>query len=808
MASLREPAGQVPAIWVWWGHTQSNRSKMSNEDALRRKIATLEEEIRHLSSSQLRLHSVLEHLSNVVWETDQEGRFTYLSSGIKETLGYAPEELLGEPPLGLVEEKERERVRELLWRLGAQRKPFRDIRFWGYKQDQKTRVYQSINAAPIMGEEGEFLGYVGITRDETQQLLAEFAIKEIEQRNQLLLQALPDMLFVLDAQGVFHDFIVDENCQLLLPKEKVIGSRIHDLGIEPHYIETILSCIRGVLENGEENTVDFPLQDQEGEHIHELRFVRLSSERVMALQREVTQERTLQRALRVARDDAEKASRTKSRFLRNISHELRNPMAGIMGMTQLALSTDLTQEQQYYLTMVLSSAESFLASLNNIIDFAGMETGSLSLHRSPFHFRETLAELLTPLALAAHKKSLALHLLVEPSLPTVVVTDQERLCQVLTNLVGNAVQFSTEGEILVRVQGEQLHTNTLLLHFSIEDSGVGIPLEKIQEIFSPYSQVDNSSTWEKPGTGLGLPIARSLVRLLGGDLQVESHEGVGSTLSFSIPCCLGAPSRQDHSTQFQRTRVLIVDQRANSLLALEKLFTHLRLSHTSTNKSQEALDLLLNAERQGTPYTAVLLNTTLSTPSAFSLAQKIRETPPLEETKLLFMSSQGSPQEHQEAARFGPILSEPLRPSKLLNSLTKRTPPQGAAPQGQFAFSRPLTIYVAEDNPVNQKLCKILLEKMGHQVVVAANGVDLLDALNRGWPDAIFMDIQMPILDGFQTTVEVRRREALLGLHTPIIGLTANAMAGDRERCFAHGIDYYLAKPFRLESIKHLLEEV
>jgi CheY-like chemotaxis protein len=491
-------------------------------------------------------------------------------------------------------------------------------------------------------------------------------------------------------------------------------------------------------------------------------------------------------------------------------------------MTDLALDTELSSEQREYLETVELSADALLTVINDILDFSKIEAGKIDLEAVDFDLRDNLEGTLRTLGLRAHEKGLELMCELSPDAPEIVRGDSTRLRQVVVNLLGNAIKFTEQGEVVVKVQVEPASGRALVLHFTVSDTGIGIAQDKQKAIFDPFSQADSSTTRKYGGTGLGLTISSRLVTMMGGKMWMESEIGRGAQFHFTVRLETSEkPADRAHTASpaiLAGVKVLVVDDNTTNRRILGGILNGWRMKTTLTASAEEALTQLAAERDAAEPYRLILTDMHMPKMDGFELVERLRQQPELTAATIVMLTSAGYRGDAARCRELGvsAFLLKPIRQSELRDAIARslgaRQPKDARHPSVHPALQDArnpaisLQVLLAEDNRVNQRLASRLLEKRGHRVVVVGNGREALAALQEKQYDLVLMDVQMPEMDGLEATAAIREQEKRTGAHQQVIAMTAHAMKGDRERCLAAGMDDYLTKPIRPQELDEVLE--
>ncbi|WP_010587131.1 hybrid sensor histidine kinase/response regulator [Schlesneria paludicola] len=655
---------------------------------------------------------------------------------------------------------------------------------------------------------------------EEQLTVSDLALKAVSQGviitgpNHLILSANPAFSFIT---GYQKEEVLGRNCSFLQG---------------PLTDQSTIQAIRDALNNGTDFTGEIFNYRKDGTAFwNELTVSPVYDEReylthFIGVTRDISDRKRSEQMVAKAKEAAESASRSKSEFLANMSHEIRTPMNGVIGMTELVLDTDLTTEQREYVQAVKTSADALLTVINDILDFSKIEAGKLDLDPIQLDLREMISNTLRPLAMRAHEKGLELTCDIADEVPDLHMADPVRLRQILINLIGNAVKFTAQGEVGLTVTVESHLNDAAVLHFDVSDTGIGIPPEKLAKVFEPFSQADGSTTRRFGGTGLGLTISAQLVEMMGGRVWIESHVGRGSHFHFtaSLGRAPAVPSKNlpCKSGNLNGLSALVVDDNATNRRILQEMLKKWGMQPTLVDSGSQALSAISHAADTNSMFQLILVDSEMPGMNGFALSEQIKQARACSKAIVMMLTSDNQRGDAARCRDLGikshlvkPIMAADLLRSILIAMELAEPPSVDVFPISTTQESdpettriRPLQILLADDNLINQKVAVRMLERQGHTVVVANDGTEVLQILAMQSFDVILMDVQMPVMGGFEATARIRAIEEETGAHLPIIAMTAHAMKGDRERCLGAGMNDYLSKPIKASELAAVLQSV
>ena len=642
---------------------------------------------------------------------------------------------------------------------------------------------------------------------------AERRLRDSESQLRALVASALDAIITIDGRGRIHLFNPAAEQLFGYTVDEMLGQNVSRLMPAPHR-DAHQDYLRRYWQSGGRplggRRLDVPGLRKDGSRIElsvGVSEVWHKGRRMFsAIVHDVTLRKQVEAELEAARNAAVAATRLKSQFLATMSHELRTPMNGVIGMTGLLLDTTLDPEQRRFAETVRDSADALLTIINDILDYSSLESGNLRLESIDFDLRAAVEQVIDLLAPTAQRKGLELTCAVAPELPAWVRGDPSRLRQLLTHLVGNAVKFTERGDVAVRIQHLGQEGEALVLGVEVEDTGIGMAPDVVARLFLAFEQADSSAARRHGGAGLGLAICRRVIDMLGGTITVDSTVGRGTRFRFTVQLHPSRviPGQRLEVERLRGVRILCVDDNAINRTLLQAQLTAWGVVAATAPDAPSALVELARAEAAGAPYRLAILDRCMPGVDGIELARRIHADARFASLPLVMLTSISEPEQAAEAMRAGMAahLTKPVRQSQLFECLAAVVAPP-IPPAEPSASTRPPAVLIVEDNPVNQRVARSQLSRLGCQVEVAANGVEAVAAFERATFDVIFMDCQMPEMDGYQATREIRRRER--GRRTPIIALTANAMPGDRERCIDAGMDDYLAKPANATDLRRVL---
>jgi PAS domain S-box-containing protein len=781
-----------------------------------------------LADSEKRFRDVSDAVGEFIWEVDLDGGIAFISERVADMLGIPPKDLEGRSFRDLVPGPDQDRWEKSFRELMANRGRISGTEWRSTTRDGRA-IWLTMSALPVLDASGALVCYRGAGRDISRRKESETALRAAEERFSMLVDSSADAFWDVNfengriffsprlAEMLGHDVLVQlrpgDFFGLIheedLPRVGQARAADPDAPRRSFCVEARMRHADGAWLWVEINGID-------------VRNAAGCSARALGFITDITERKRAVEAIKQARVSAEAANKAKSEFLAMMSHEIRTPMNGIIGMTSLLLDTPLNQDQAEFADTIRSSSENLLSIINDILDFSKIETGRVDLEQTPFSLRSCIEEVFDVVAPVACRKNLELtyHC---GELPHLVVGDPTRVRQILLNLVGNAVKFTARGEVHVEVRRASTEGTSdpkvLPLHFSVRDSGIGIPADKIHKLFQSFSQVDASTTRQFGGTGLGLAICRKLCSIMGGRIWVESTLGAGSTFHFVLPLAFdpseAGPGLSRAAPELEGRRVLIVDDNATNRRILRLQVQRLGMVGCEADSGARAFEMLAHEPR----YDLVLLDYHMSEMDGIAVARGISELAADCRPPVIFMPSVSRAETVVVESRdlYHSVISKPIHFSQLFDAIcdvfSKPRAPVAPAVSEPPRIDRtlgekhPLRVLLAEDHLVNQKVALRVLKQMGFGADVANNGREVLEALGRKTYDVVLLDVQMPEMDGLEAARRICA-SASQDARPRLIAMTANAMEGDRERCLEAGMDEYLSKPIRVPDLQEALARV
>ena len=776
-----------------------------------------ERELREREVEASRLAMVASRTEQMVMILDTSGRIQWANDACAQFSGYSLQDVRGRVAHTLLQGPDTDASTIVAIGEAIARGESCRVEFIAYTRDGDARVLE-VEGQPLRDEQGRYFQYALISPDITERKRTEAALRESAEYFRALFDESP-----VAAAIQAPDFrIVRANSaharMLGYTIDQVIGKDLIAF-CHPEDVDAGHAARRAQLEH-ERGPVTFErrMLTADGSTIwvrgHAVRFNDASGERyTLTMLENITESKQIERVLREAKEIAESASRAKSQFLANMSHEIRTPMNGVLGMTELLLGTALSDKQRRFAESVYRSGEALLEIINDILDFSKIEAGRLELEAVDFNLRTVVEDVFELLAPRAHQKRLELASRIAPAVPTAVRGDPMRLRQVLTNLVGNAIKFTETGEVVVSVgvTDEVLEGGAHRVQFEVRDSGIGMRPDALEKLFTVFMQADQSMSRRYGGTGLGLAISKQLVELMGGCITAESRFGEGSVFRFEVPLAASAVDMLPVAVESERLRgrrVILVEDNPTNRSILEAQLRSFGVDVATADNGSTALELMRAAARAGTPFEAAVIDMKMPIMDGLTLATEMRRDPDLVDVRMVMLTSLGNGNEARQAHEIGieSYLTKPVRQSELLGALGQVLQAEATPAPALLTVApgRRARVLVVEDNLVNQEVARAMLGELGCTIRVASDGREALAALRDEAFDLVFMDCQMPEMDGFEAVRRFRASAAngyATRSDTPVVALTANALAGDAERCLAAGFNDYLAKPVRREQL-------
>lgn len=756
---------------------------------------------------------VVNNIKEVIFQTDLDGLWVFLNPAWTEITGYTIEESLHKSFLNFVHPYDKVKNFELFLSLLQMDKTEYKTTLRYLTKDGFFK-WVEIYARLSFDENNNVIGIIGTLRDVTKRKIAEDQLLVKNAEFGAIFEALPDQYFRFDENGTFIDVKAGKFSELSLPKEKLVGRKINE--VMPVYIsEKFYNGINEVFKTNSLVKFEYPIINISKEEFYEVRMLPIFEKEIIAVVRNITVTKLSEKKLLEAKEKAEEATKAKSDFLATMSHEIRTPMNGVIGMAALLSETSLTPEQADFVETIRISGNSLLSIINDILDFSKIESGKMELENQPFELNRCIEESYNLLTSKALEKNIELLYFIEQDVPLNIETDVTRLRQILVNLIGNAIKFTGKGEVFTSVKLISRIIDTVQIQFCVKDTGIGISPEKITKLFQPFSQADSSTTRRFGGTGLGLAICKKLVNLMSGDIWVESERDKGSSFYFTIRAkTKGAETGRNYMSvtipELKNRSIFIVDDNTTNCKILETQLKKWGMKTKVVADAAGTIELVKN----DSSFALAIIDTHMPDMEGIDLINEIRKYRSINSLPVVLLASADMSvtekkkfQDNVSAFIYKPIKQVDLLGvvmdvlSKASNKIILKEE-KNIPENNNLHDLYPMKILMAEDNQTNQKLLGYMLKRLGYNAGVASNGLEVIEALERQHYDLIFMDVQMPDMDGIEATKKII---AEFPQRPVIIALTANAMEGDREMCFEAGMDDYMSKPIKMDDLRNLV---
>jgi two-component system, sensor histidine kinase and response regulator len=790
--------------------------------AIRTEVTERKRLAEKIETSERQYRTAVNSLNEVIFRTDVNGVWTFLNPAWTEITGFSIEDSLGQCYLNFVYERDLAVARQSFKTFIKSNSPYTKHQT---RYRTRTGAYRwlDVYAQVDKDENGNVIGLTGRLDDITEQRNATELLRDNFSFVDALFESIPLPVYLKDDQGKYER-LNKAFCKLFsIQAADYVGKTVHDLlNTKDASIQENLD--QKLLKDGGTQLYEASLElhnNREFDALYSKAALHKpdgSMRGIVGTIVDISDQKSAERALLLAKQAAESASRSKSDFLANMSHEIRTPMNSIIGMTQLVLDSQLDTHQREYLSIVNTSADALLDIINDILDFSKIEAAKMSIESISFDLRRLILDTLRSLSLRAQEKNLELALDIDPKIPERLLGDPGRIRQVLLNLIGNAIKFTMHGEIIVRTQVTALDSKNLKIIIDVSDTGLGIPVQMQDRVFEPFTQEDESTTRRFGGTGLGLSITKNLVNLMGGDISLVSEVNKGSTFSFLLD--LGVDDNAQEKIisikplALTAKKILLVDDNITNLTILKKIFERLGAQAILKKSGKEAIDFF---NQDGNSIDCIILDCVMPELNGFETAAALFKIDSAKHVPIIMLSSSSRSNDfesYKTSTNIRDYILKPANPDEIhlavsaaigqmpISLRPRITDEHSAAPAAHS-----MHILLVEDNPLNQKLATALLKKWGHHFDIANNGIEALEWHAKETYDLILMDLQMPMMGGYEATSIIREREKSSFIKKSIIiAMTANALEGDREQCIAHQMDDYLSKPFKIDAFQAILK--